>query len=128
MTLSQQLPDYVRPPVPASGCRPANRTRPNAKSSSSPASTSGRSRCGTSPRGCACRWRLPLLLADLPSLKAKYVGESEGRVRRFIGLCEAMAPVCVLLDEVEDALAGADRAYGSRSCTSTTAIPLVIDP
>jgi hypothetical protein len=50
---------------------------------------------------------LPLVLADLPALKAKYVGESEGRVRRFIGLCEAMAPCCVLLDEVEDALAGA---------------------
>lgn len=51
--------------------------------------------------------QMPLILADLPSLKAKYVGESEGRVRRFIGLCEAMAPCCVLLDEVEDALAGA---------------------
>lgn len=50
---------------------------------------------------------LPLILADLPSLKAKYVGESEGRVRRFIALCEAMAPCCILLDEVEDALAGA---------------------
>jgi hypothetical protein len=50
---------------------------------------------------------MPLILADLPSLKAKFVGESEGRVRRFISLCEAMAPCCVLLDEVEDALAGA---------------------
>lgn len=50
---------------------------------------------------------LPLLVADLPSLKAKYVGESEGRVRRLIALCEAAAPCCVLLDEVEDALAGA---------------------
>ena len=49
----------------------------------------------------------PLILGDLPSLKAKHVGESEGRVRQFIALCEAMAPCCVLLDEVEDALAGA---------------------
>ena len=51
--------------------------------------------------------QLPLILADLPSLKAKFVGESESKVRRFIGLCEAMAPCCVLLDEIEDALAGA---------------------
>ncbi len=50
---------------------------------------------------------MPLILGDLPSLKAKHVGESEGRVRQFIALCEAMAPCCVLLDEVEDALAGA---------------------
>jgi ATPase family associated with various cellular activities (AAA) len=50
---------------------------------------------------------LPLILGDLPSLKAKHVGESEGRVRQFIALCEAMAPCAVLLDEVEDALAGA---------------------
>lgn len=50
---------------------------------------------------------LPLIIADLPSLKAKYVGESEGRVRRFIASCEAMAPCCVLIDEIEDALAGA---------------------
>jgi hypothetical protein len=50
---------------------------------------------------------LPLIIADLPVLKGKYVGESEGRVRRFIALCEAAAPCCVFLDEVEDALAGA---------------------
>jgi hypothetical protein len=50
---------------------------------------------------------LPLILADLPSLKSKFVGDSEGRVRRFIGLCEAMAPCCVLIDEIEDGLAGA---------------------
>src|SRR5262249_12382327 len=50
---------------------------------------------------------LPLILGDLPALKSKYVGESEERVRRFIALCEAVAPCCVLLDEIEDALAGA---------------------
>jgi len=65
--------------------------------------------CGktTVAKAIAADHGLPLILADLPSLKAKFVGESEGRVRRFINLCEAMAPCCVLLDEVEDALAGA---------------------
>jgi hypothetical protein len=65
--------------------------------------------CGktTVAKAIAADHGLPLILGDLPSLKAKYVGESEGRVRRFIALCEAMAPCCVLLDEVEDALAGA---------------------
>lgn len=65
--------------------------------------------CGktTVAKAIAADHGLPLILGDLPSLKAKFVGESEGRVRHFIALCEAMAPCCVLLDEVEDALAGA---------------------
>jgi len=61
---------------------------------------------------------MPLLLADLPSLKAKYVGESEGRVRQLISLCEAAAPCCVLLDEVEDALAGATSGQSGDSGVS----------
>jgi len=66
---------------------------------------------------------LPLLLADLPSLKAKYVGESESRVRRFIALCEAMAPCCVLLDEVEDALAGLPRSRPATRASHATSCP-----
>jgi len=69
---------------------------------------------------------LPLILADLPSLKAKYVGESEGRVRRFIGLCEAMAPVCVLLDEVEDALAGATAEQAGDSGVSRDQLSTIL--
>jgi SpoVK/Ycf46/Vps4 family AAA+-type ATPase len=69
---------------------------------------------------------LPLVLADLPSLKAKYVGESEARVRRFIGLCEAMAPCCVLLDEVEDALAGATAAQAGDSGVSRDQLSTIL--
>jgi hypothetical protein len=69
---------------------------------------------------------LPLILADLPSLKAKYVGESEGRVRRFIGLCEAMAPCCVLLDEVEDALAGATAEQAGDSGVSRDQLSTIL--
>lgn len=50
---------------------------------------------------------LPLVMGDLPSLKDKFVGGSEQKVRRFIQLAEAMAPCVLLLDEIEDALAGA---------------------
>lgn len=69
---------------------------------------------------------LPLILADLPSLKAKFVGESEGRVRRFIGLCEAMAPCCVLLDEVEDALAGATAEQAGDSGVSRDQLSAIL--
>jgi hypothetical protein len=69
---------------------------------------------------------LPLLLADLPALKAKYVGESEGRVRRFIALCEAMAPCCVLLDEVEDALAGATAEQAGDSGVSRDQLSTIL--
>jgi hypothetical protein len=69
---------------------------------------------------------LPLILADLPSLKAKFVGESEGRVRRFIGLCEAMAPCCVLLDEVEDALAGATASQAGDSGVSRDQLSAIL--
>jgi hypothetical protein len=69
---------------------------------------------------------LPLVLADLPALKAKYVGESEGRVRRFIALCEAMAPCCVLLDEVEDALAGATAEQAGDSGVSRDQLSTIL--
>jgi hypothetical protein len=70
--------------------------------------------------------RMPLLLADLPSLKAKHVGESESRVRRFIALCEAMAPCCVLLDEVEDALAGATAEQAGDSGVSRDQLSTIL--
>ena len=70
--------------------------------------------------------QLPLILADLPALKAKYVGESEGRLRRFIGLCEAMAPCCVLLDEGEDALAGATAEQAGDSGVSRDQLSTIL--
>jgi SpoVK/Ycf46/Vps4 family AAA+-type ATPase len=49
----------------------------------------------------------PVLFCDPGTLKDKFVGESEQKVRRFIQLAEAMAPCVVLIDEIEKALAGA---------------------
>lgn len=69
---------------------------------------------------------MPLILADLPALKAKFVGESEGRVRRFIALCGAMAPCCVLLDEIEDALAGATTEQAGDSGVSRDQLSTIL--
>jgi hypothetical protein len=69
---------------------------------------------------------MPLVLADLPALKAKYVGESEGRVRQFTSLCEAMAPCCVLLDEIEDALAGATSEQSGDSGVSRDQLSTIL--
>jgi ATPase family associated with various cellular activities (AAA) len=69
---------------------------------------------------------MALVLADLPSLKAKYVGESEGRVRQLIALCEASAPCCVLLDEVEDALAGATSEQAGDSGVSRDQLSAIL--
>ena len=54
----------------------------------------------------AAAWGLPLLSIDLGGLKSKWVGDSEGRLRAALKVAEALAPVVVLFDEIEKALAG----------------------
>jgi hypothetical protein len=84
--------------------------------------------CGktTVAKAIATDNNLPLVLADLPSLKAKHVGESEGRVRQFIALVEAMAPCCVLIDEIEDALAGATAGQAGDSGVSRDQLSAIL--
>jgi len=88
----------------------------------------GAPNCGktTVAKAIAADNGMPLILADLPSLKAKYVGESEGRVRQLIALCEASAPCCVLLDEVEDALAGATSEQAGDSGVSRDQLSAIL--
>jgi hypothetical protein len=76
--------------------------------------------CGktTVARAIAADNHLPLIIGDLPALKDKHVGESEAKVRRFTALCEAMAPAVVLLDEIEDSLAGAAQQQSGDSGVS----------
>jgi SpoVK/Ycf46/Vps4 family AAA+-type ATPase len=50
----------------------------------------------------------------------------ESRVRRFISLCEAMAPCCVLLDEIEDALAGATSEQAGDSGVSRDQLSTIL--
>lgn len=69
----------------------------------------GISGCGKSltAKAVATAWGIPLLRLDLGALKSKFVGESEGNLRRALRVIEAMGRCVVWLDEVEKALQGA---------------------
>lgn len=65
--------------------------------------------CGKSltAKAVATAWGVPLLKLDLGALKGKYVGESEGNLRRALGVIEAMGRCVVWVDEIEKGLQGA---------------------
>lgn len=65
--------------------------------------------CGKSltAKAIATAWGVPLLRLDLGSLKSKFVGESEGNLRKALRTVEAIGRCVVWLDEIEKALAGA---------------------
>ena len=52
-------------------------------------------------------WGVPLLKLDMGALKSKFVGESEGNLRKAFAVIEAIGRCVVLVDEIEKALAGA---------------------
>lgn len=52
-------------------------------------------------------WKIPLLRLDLGALKSKFVGESEGNLRKALGVIEAIGRCVVWIDEIEKALQGA---------------------
>jgi chloramphenicol 3-O-phosphotransferase len=64
--------------------------------------------CGKSltAKAVASAWQRPLLRLDMGALRSKYVGESEGNIRRALSVAETVAPCVVWLDEIEKALAG----------------------
>lgn len=70
--------------------------------------------CGKSltAKAIAAAWQLPLLRLDLGALRSKYVGESEGNIRRALSVAETIAPCVLWLDEIEKALAGATGPAG----------------
>jgi ATP-dependent 26S proteasome regulatory subunit len=51
-------------------------------------------------------WQVPLLRLDLGALKGKYVGESEGNIRKALSVIEAIGRCAVWIDEIEKALGG----------------------
>lgn len=63
-------------------------------------------------KAIATAWGVPLLKLDLGALRSKYVGESEGNLRKALGVIEAIGRCVVLVDEVEKALAGATGEQG----------------
>jgi ATPase family associated with various cellular activities (AAA) len=58
-------------------------------------------------KAIATSWGVPLLRLDLGGLKSKFVGESEGNLRKALQVIEAMGRCVVWIDEIEKALAGA---------------------
>lgn len=69
----------------------------------------GVSGCGKtlSCQALGSEWGWPVIRLDINALKGKYVGESEGKLRKVFGKIEALGQVIVYIDEVEKALEGA---------------------
>ena len=65
--------------------------------------------CGKSltAKAIATAWGVPLLRVDLGGLKSKFVGESEGNLRKAFAVIEAIGRCVVWFDEIEKALQGA---------------------
>ena len=58
-------------------------------------------------KAIATAWGVPLLKLDLGALKSKFVGESEGNLRKALKVIEAIGRCVVWVDEIEKALQGA---------------------
>lgn len=71
----------------------------------------GISGCGKSltAKAIATAWAMPLLRLDMGALRSKWVGESEGNIRKALRVAEAVAPCVLWLDEIEKALGGASQ-------------------
>jgi len=71
--------------------------------------TVGVSGCGKTllAQATSTAYRIPLLKLDLGALKGKFVGESEGNLRKALRVIEAVGRCVVWLDEIEKSLQGA---------------------
>ena len=76
--------------------------------------------CGKSltAKAIATAWGVPLLRLDLGALKSKYVGESEGNLRKAFEVVAAIGRCVVWLDEIEKALAGATQGAADGGVSS----------
>ena len=68
-------------------------------------------------KAAAALFEVPLLRMDMGRLMGKYVGESEGNLRKAIALSEAIAPCVLWIDELEKAFAGINNGGGSEVTT-----------
>lgn len=82
--------------------------------------------CGKSltAKAIATAWGVPLLKVDLGALKSKFVGESEGNLRKAFRVIEVIGRCVVWFDEIEKSLQGAtsDSADGGVSSDALGAI------
>lgn len=76
--------------------------------------------CGKSlsAKAVATAWGCPLLRLDLGALKGKYVGESEGNLRKALSVIGSVGRCVVWLDEIEKALAGATQGAADGGVSS----------
>lgn len=83
--------------------------------------------CGKSllAKAIATAWGVPLLRLDLGGLKSKFVGESEGNLRKAFRVIESIGRCVVWIDEIEKALAGATEG-GSDGGVSSDALGAIL--
>lgn len=76
--------------------------------------------CGKSlnAKAAANLFEVPLLRLDMGRLMGKYVGESEGNLRKAIALAEAISPCVLWIDELEKAFAGMGGSGGGSEVTT----------
>ena len=76
--------------------------------------------CGKSlnAKAAANLFEVPLLRLDMGRLMGKYVGESEGNLRKAIALAEAISPCVLWIDELEKAFAGIGGAGSGAEVTT----------
>lgn len=76
--------------------------------------------CGKSlnAKATAKCFEVPLLRLDMSRIMGKYVGESEGNMRKAIALAEAISPCVLWIDELEKSFAGTGNDGGSAEVTT----------
>jgi AAA+ superfamily predicted ATPase len=69
----------------------------------------GISGCGKSltAKAVPTAWSVPMLKLDLGALKSKFVGDSEGNLRKALRVIEAIGRCVVWIDEIDKAMQGA---------------------
>jgi len=85
--------------------------------------------CGKSltAKAIATAWGVPLLRLDLGALKGKYVGESEGNIRKAFKVIEAIGRCVVWVDEIEKALAGSAPGAAADGGVSADALGSILN-
>lgn len=76
--------------------------------------------CGKSltAKATATLFQIPLVRLDVGRLLGKYVGESEGNMRKALKLSEAISPCVLWIDEIEKAFAGVGGTGGASDITT----------
>jgi AAA+ superfamily predicted ATPase len=88
----------------------------------------GISGCGKSltAKAVAAAWGVPLLRLDLGALKDKFVGGSEGNLRKALKVIQAIGRCVVWIDEIEKALQGATGGGSADGGVSADALGTIL--